>query len=59
LSRIFNAVALTRKGEHDGALRLYADSNRTTKRLDMLGLIAVNKGDSLVALGDGWKAKGS
>lgn len=58
LSRIFNAVALTRKGEHEGAIRLYDDANRTTKRLDMLGLIAVNKGDSLVALGDGWKAKG-
>jgi hypothetical protein len=58
LSRIFNAVALTRKGEHEGALRLYADTNRTTKRPDMLGFIAVNKGDSLVALGDGSKAKG-
>jgi tetratricopeptide (TPR) repeat protein len=58
LSRIFNAVALTRKGEHEGALRLYAEGGKVTKRLDMLGLIAVNKGDSLVALGDGWKVKG-
>jgi hypothetical protein len=58
LSRIVNAVALTRKGEHEGSLRLYAEGMKATKRLDMLGLIAVNKGDSLVALGDGLKAKG-
>lgn len=58
LSRIFNAVALTRKGEHEGAIRLYNDSAKVTKRLDMLGLIAVNKGDSLVVLGDELKKKG-
>jgi tetratricopeptide (TPR) repeat protein len=58
LSRIFAAVALTRKGEHDGAVRVFAETAKTTKRLDILGLIAVNNGDSLVALGDVLKEKG-
>ena len=58
LTRIFNAVALTRKGDHETAVRLYGDLAKQTKRLDMLGLIAVNKGDSLVFLGDELKKKG-
>jgi len=58
LSRIFAGVALTRKGEHDGAVRVFAETAKTTKRLDILGLIAVNNGDSLVALGDALKEKG-
>jgi tetratricopeptide (TPR) repeat protein len=58
LVRIFNAVAMTRKGDHESALRMYADSTTATKRQDMLGLISVNKGDSLVAVGDVLKKKG-
>jgi tetratricopeptide (TPR) repeat protein len=58
LTRIFNAVALTRKGEHEGALRLYADAGKITERQELLGLMAVNKGDSLVVLGDALKTKG-
>lgn len=58
LSRIFTAVALSRRGEHEGAVRMFGDAAKLTKRLDMLGLIAVNKGDSLVVLGDELKKKG-
>jgi tetratricopeptide (TPR) repeat protein len=58
LNRIFNAVALTRRGEHEGAVRLYADLGKVTERHELLGLMAVNKGDSLVALGDELKKKG-
>lgn len=58
LTRIFTAVSLTRSGQHDGALRVYADAIKATKRLDMLGLIAVNKGDSLVFVADALKKKG-
>jgi hypothetical protein len=58
LNRIFTAVASTRKGEHEGAVRLYGDLAKITERRELLGLIAVNKGDSLVALGDQLKKKG-
>ena len=58
LSRIFTGVALTRKGSHQASLSFYDEGSRNTRRLDMLGLIAVNKGDTLVALGDELKKKG-
>ena len=58
LTRIFTAVSLTRSGQHEGAIRLYADAVKATKRLDMLGLIAVNRGDSLVVVADELKKKG-
>ena len=58
LNRVFTAVALTRKGEHEGAVRLYADLAKITERQELLGLMSVNKGDSLVALGDVLKKKG-
>ncbi len=56
-TKAFTAVARTRKGEHANALYAYADAIRSTKRPDILGLIAVNKGDSLLALADELKAK--
>lgn len=56
-TKAFNAVARTRKGEHANALLSYADAIRSTKRPDILGLIAVNKGDSLLALADDLKEK--
>lgn len=58
ISRAFTAVARTRKGEHEASLPLYDDAYKATKRTDILGLIAVNKGDSLVAIADALKAKG-
>ncbi len=58
LSLAFTAVARTRKGEHESALSLYDEAAKATKRIDILGLIAVNRGDSLVAIGDVLKAKG-
>ncbi len=58
ISRAFTAVARTRKGDYEGSLPLYDDAYKATKRKDILGLIAVNKGDSLVALGDALKVKG-
>ena len=56
-TKAFTAVARTRKGEHTSALFAYTDAIRSTKRPDILGLIAVNKGDSLLALADELKAK--
>jgi tetratricopeptide (TPR) repeat protein len=56
--KAFTAVALTRKGEHQSALPLYDESARATERTDILGLIAVNKGDSLVAIAEAHAAKG-
>ena len=56
--KAFTAVSLTRKGDHAAALPLYDESALTTERTDVLGLIAVNKGESLVALGDALAAKG-
>lgn len=56
--KAFTAVALTRKGEHQAALPLYDEAALATERTDVLGLIAVNKGESLVALADALLAKG-
>jgi hypothetical protein len=56
-TKAFTAVARTRKGEHTSALYAYTDAIRSTKRPDILSLIAVNKGDSLLALADELKAK--
>jgi tetratricopeptide (TPR) repeat protein len=58
LIKAFTAVSLTRKGEHRGALPLYEEAALMTERIDVLGLIAVNKGESLVALADALAAKG-
>lgn len=58
ISQAFTAVSKTRKGEHEASLKMYDAAYKATKRQDILGLIAVNKGDSLVALGDALKAKG-
>ena len=56
-TKAFNAVARTRKGEHETAILYYADAIKSTKRPDILGLIAVNKGDSLLAIADALKEK--
>lgn len=56
-TKAFSAVARTRKGEHESAVYAYAEAIRSTKRPDVLGLIAVNKGDSLLALADDLKLK--
>ena len=56
-TKAFTAVARTRKGEHTSALYAYTEAIRATKRPDILGLIAVNKGDSLLAIADELKAK--
>ncbi len=56
--KAFSAVSLTRKGQHESALPLYDEAAVSTERVDVLGLIAVNKGDSLVALGDALAEKG-
>jgi tetratricopeptide (TPR) repeat protein len=58
ISLVFLAIARTQKGDYLGSLPLYDDAYRATKRSDIQGLIAVNKGESLVALGDSLKAKG-
>jgi tetratricopeptide (TPR) repeat protein len=58
ISKAFIAVSRTRKGDHEPSLPLYDEAYKSTKRPDIQGLIAVNKGDSLVALGDVLKAKG-
>lgn len=57
-SKAFTAVARTRKGDHLGSLGLYEEASRATKRPDILGLIAVNKGESLLALGEELRVKG-
>jgi tetratricopeptide (TPR) repeat protein len=56
--RAFTAVGLTRKGNHQAALPLYDEAALATERADVLGLIAANKGESLLALGDALLAKG-
>jgi tetratricopeptide (TPR) repeat protein len=58
ISQAFVAVSRTQKGDHEGSLPLYELAYKATKRADILGLIAVNKGDSLTALGDALHAKG-
>jgi tetratricopeptide (TPR) repeat protein len=56
--RAFIAVGLTRKGEHESSLALYDEAAKATERTDILGLIAVNKGDSLVAIADALSENG-
>ena len=56
--KVFTAVARTRKGEHESALPLYEEAVRSTERADILGLVAVNRGDSLTAMADALAAKG-
>jgi tetratricopeptide (TPR) repeat protein len=56
--KAFTAVALTRKGEHQAALPLYDEAALSTDRPDVQGLIAVNKGESLLALAEALLAKG-
>ncbi len=56
--KAFTAIALTRHGKHEAALPLYDEAALVTESTDILGLIAVNRGDSLVALGDALAAKG-
>ena len=56
--KAFTAVVLTRKGEHQAALPLYDEAALATERTDILGLIAVNKGESLIGLADALAAKG-
>jgi tetratricopeptide (TPR) repeat protein len=58
ISLAFVAVGRTQKGDHQSSLSLYDEASKATKRADILGLIAVNKGDSLLALGDALKVKG-
>ena len=57
-TKVFTAVSCTRKGEHDSALPLYEEAIRSTERADILGLVAVNRGDSLTALAEALTAKG-
>lgn len=57
-TKAFSAVALTRKGDHKSALPLYDEAALATERPDVLGLIAVNKGESLIALADALLEKG-
>ena len=57
-TKVFTAVARTRKGEHESALPLYDEAVRSTERTDILGLVAVNKGDSLTAIAEALAAKG-
>ena len=57
LTKAFAGVARTRKGEHKAALALYADAVQTVRRHDIMGMIAVNRGDSLLALADALKAE--
>jgi tetratricopeptide (TPR) repeat protein len=51
-SKAFTAVARTRNGKHEAALPLYDEMEKETERTDLLGLVAVNKGESLVAIAD-------
>jgi len=57
-SKAFTAVARTRKGDHEAALPLYDEMAKETERMDILGLVAANKGESLVALADALAQKG-
>ena len=57
LTKAFAGVARTRKGEHKAALALYDEALQSVRRHDMLGMIAVNRGDSLLAIADGLKAE--
>ncbi len=57
-TKAFTAASLTRKKQHEAALALYDDAAKATDRREVLSLIAVNRGDSLLALGDVLKEKG-
>jgi tetratricopeptide (TPR) repeat protein len=57
LTKAFAGVARTRKGEHKAALALYAEAMQTVRRHDIMGMIAVNRGDSLLAIADALKAE--
>jgi tetratricopeptide (TPR) repeat protein len=57
LTKAFAGVARTRKGEHKAALALYADAVQTVRRHDIMGMIAVNRGDSLLAIADALKVE--
>jgi tetratricopeptide (TPR) repeat protein len=58
LSRAFIALGLTIKGSHESAIPLYDEAARNTKRLEVQGLIAFGRGESLTAIGDKQKAAG-
>ncbi len=57
ITKAFAGVARTRKGEHEAALSLYSEAVQTVKRADILGMIAVNRGDSFLALAEKLKAE--
>ena len=57
LTKAFAGVARTRKGDHKAALALYDEAVKSVRRHDILGMIAVNRGDSLLAIADGLKAE--
>lgn len=57
LTKAFAAVARTRKGEHKAALTLYAEAMQSVRRHDIMGMISVNRGDSLLAIADALKAE--
>jgi tetratricopeptide (TPR) repeat protein len=57
LVKAFAGVARTRKGEHKLALSLYDEAMKTVRRHDIMGMIAVNRGDSLLAIAEGLKAE--
>ena len=57
-AKAFTAVARTRKGQHEAALALYDEAVKETERTDILGLVATNKGESLVAIADALAEKG-
>jgi len=58
LSRAFIALGFTIKGNHESAIPLYDEAARNSKRLEVQGLIAFGRGESLTAIGDKQKAAG-
>ena len=57
LTKAFAGVARTRKGDHRAALALYDEAVKSVRRHDILGMIAVNRGDSMLAIAEGLKAE--
>lgn len=57
ITKAFAGVARTRKGEHEAALSLYSEAVQSVKRHDILGMIAVNRGDSYLAIAEKLKAE--
>lgn len=57
LTKAFAGVARTRKGEHKAALSLYEEAVQSVRRHDILGMIAVNRGDSFLAIADALKVE--